>query len=95
MKKQKCLNLGQKMPFFGIFDQKCLVLVFLGKNFKRSIVIFEISTLKFFKNESLTHTVNCSVGSVFSKGTGSAFSEGPGPGSGLGLFYKVYLKRVQ
>ena len=42
-KKQKCLNLGPKMPYLSIFDQKCLIWVFLGKNFKRAIVIFEIS----------------------------------------------------
>ena len=29
---------------------------------------------------SLTHTVNFDVGSAFSKGLESAFSEGPGPG---------------
>ena len=27
----------------GVFDQKCLIWVFLGHNFKRTIVIFEIS----------------------------------------------------
>ena len=42
-KKQKCLNLGPKMPYLGIFYQKCLVWVFLGYNFKRTIAIFEIS----------------------------------------------------
>ena len=42
-KKQKCLNLGGKIPYLGIFDQKCLIWVFLGKNYKRTIVIFEIS----------------------------------------------------
>ena len=42
-KKQKCLNLGPKIPYLGIFDQKCLIWVFLGKNYKRTIVIFEIS----------------------------------------------------
>ena len=41
--------------------------------------MFEISTLKLIKNESLTHTVNL--------GIGSAFSEGPGPS--LGPLYKV------
>ena len=40
-------NLGLKMPFLSIFDQKCLIWVFLGKNLKKTIVIFEISTLKF------------------------------------------------
>ena len=32
VKKRKCLNLGRKMPYFSIFDQKCLIWVFLGKN---------------------------------------------------------------
>ena len=36
-----------KMLYLGIFDQKCLIWLFLGKNFKNTIVIFEISTLKF------------------------------------------------
>ena len=54
--KQKCLNLGPKMPYLGIFDQKCFIWVILGKNFKNAIVIFEISTLKFVENVSLTHT---------------------------------------
>ena len=46
-KKQKCLNLRRKLPYLGIFDRKCLILAFLGKNFKKAITIFEISTLKF------------------------------------------------
>ena len=33
--RKKCPNLGPKMPFFGIFDQKCLIWVFLDKNFKK------------------------------------------------------------
>ena len=55
--KRKCLNVGrkmlylgtfdQKMLYLGIFDQKCLIWVFLRKNFKNTIVMFEISTLKF------------------------------------------------
>ena len=67
--KQKCLNLGPKTPDFSIF----------GLEFENNIVIFEISTLKFVKNESSTHTVNF--------GIGPAFSEGPalGPSS----LYKV------
>ena len=32
------------MPNLSIFDQKCLILVFLGHNFKKAAVIFEIST---------------------------------------------------
>ena len=60
-----------------------------GLEFLKTIVIFEISTLKFVKNESLTHTVNFCIGSAFSKGQGSTFSEGPG--SGPGPLYKVCL----
>ena len=26
----KCLNLGPKMPYWSIFDQKCCIWVFLG-----------------------------------------------------------------
>ena len=44
------------MPYLGIF----------GLDFFKTIVIFEISTLKFIKNESLTHTVNFGIGSAFS-----------------------------
>ena len=32
VKKQKCLNLGPKMPILGIFNQECLIWVFLGQN---------------------------------------------------------------
>ena len=34
---------GTKMPDLGIFDQKCLIWVFLGYNFNRTITIFVIS----------------------------------------------------
>ena len=54
-------------------------------------MIFEISTLKFVTNDSLTHRVNFSMGFAFSKGPGSAFSEGPGPDSGP--LYKVCPSR--
>ena len=46
----------------------------------KNYVIFEINTLEFVKIEVLTHTVNFCIGSLFSKGSVSAFSEGPGPG---------------
>ena len=48
-----------------------------------------MSTLKFIKNEFLTHTMNFGIGSAFSKCPGSTFSEGPGPGPGPGPLYKV------
>ena len=70
----KMLNLGTiKMPYVGIFGLENL----------RTIVIFEISNLKFVKHESFTHTMDFGIGNAFSKGLGSAFSEGPGPGPGL------------
>ena len=42
------------MPYLGIFDQKCLIWVFFGKNFKNTIVIFEISILKFVDLQNFT-----------------------------------------
>ena len=55
----------------------------LGVEFWKTTVIFEISTLKFVENESLTPTVDFGIGSAFSKGPRSIFSEGPGPSRGL------------
>ena len=52
-----------------------------GLAFESIIVIFQIRIHRFVKFEFLTHTIN------FSKGPGSAFSEGPGPGTIP--FYKV------
>ena len=66
---------GTKNALFGCFWAGIL----------KTIVIFEISTLKFVISESLTHTVNFATGSAFSKGSGSTFSEGLGPGP----LYKV------
>ena len=67
------------MRYLGIF----------GQEFENNVVIFEISTLEFVKNGSLTHTVNFGIRSAFSKALGSAFSEGPGPGPDP--LYKVCL----
>ena len=65
-----------KMPKFG--TKNTLFGVFFSQNFRKTIVIFQISTLKFVKNECLTHTVNVvGIGSAFSR---SVFSEGLGPG---------------
>ena len=69
------------MPYLSTFAQK----------FSKTIVIFEISTLEFVKNESLTQTVDFGIGSAFSKGPGSAFSGDSGPGPGP--LYKVCLKK--
>ena len=38
-----------------------------GLGFQKSIAIFKISTLKFVKNKSLTHTVIFGIGSAFLK----------------------------
>ena len=59
VKKQKCLNLRPKMSYLGIFDQKCLNWVFLGKDFKKTIVRFEISTLKFVYLQNFTKKEKC------------------------------------
>ena len=47
------------MLFFGIFDQKSLIWVFLGKNLKKTIVRFEISTLKDAYLQILTKKQKC------------------------------------
>ena len=53
----------------------------------KTIVIFEISTLEFFKTEFLAHTLNFGIGSAFSKGAKPNLSEGLVPG--FGSLYKV------
>ena len=58
-----------------------------GLEFQKTIVIFEISFLKFVKNESLTHTMNFGIEYTFFKGLGSTFWKGPGPSP----LYKVCL----
>ena len=47
VQNKRSLNLGSKIPNLSIFDQKCLIWVFLGHNLEKTIVIFEISTLDF------------------------------------------------
>ena len=47
------------MLFFCIFDQKSLIWVFLGKNLKKTIVRFEISTLKDAYLQILTKKQKC------------------------------------
>ena len=65
----------RKKPKFG--TKNALFGCALGRNFKKLIVLFEISTLCFVKNEFLANTVNFVIGSAFSKDPGSAFSKGP------------------
>ena len=64
-----------------------LIWLILDWNFKKTVVIFEISTLEFIKNEFLTNTVNVGIGSTFSKRPGSPFLEDPD--SGPGPLFKV------
>ena len=47
LKNKKCLNLKPKMLDLGIFDKNSLILVILGKKFRKPIVIFEIRILNF------------------------------------------------
>ena len=49
-----------------------------------------MSTLKFAKNEFLSHIVNVGIGSAFSKSLGSALSEGLDLDPFL--LYKAYLR---
>ena len=58
-KKQKYLTFGPKMPYLGIFDQKWLIWVFLRKNFRKTIVIFEISTFKLVFLQNFTKKQKC------------------------------------
>ena len=74
---------GTKNALFGYFCTRI---------FKKLIVIFEISTLKFVISESLTNTVNFGIGSTFSKGLGCAFLEGPSLDPGP--LYKVCRNKM-
>ena len=47
------------MPYLGIFDKECLIWVVLGKNFKKTIVRFEISTLKFVYLQNFMKKQKC------------------------------------
>ena len=51
------------MSYLGIF----------GLQFQKTMVIFEISTLGFVKNEFLTHRLSFCIGSVYSKNAVSVF----------------------
>ena len=47
------------MPYLGIFDQKWLIWVFSGTVFRKTIVIFEISTLKFVYLQNFPKKQKC------------------------------------
>ena len=72
-----------KMPKFG---NKNVSFCYFWARILKTIVIFEVSTLKFVMSESLTDTGNFSKRSAFFKGLASVFSEGPGSGR----LYKVF-----
>ena len=78
--KWKKIKFGTKIALFGFF--------WTG-NWKKTLAIFEISTLEFIKTQFLTITVNFGLGSTFSKSRGSISSEGPGSG----LLYNVCPER--
>ena len=48
-KKEKCLNLGPKMSYLGIF----------GLKFEENIIIFEISTLEFVEIQNFAEKEKC------------------------------------
>ena len=68
------------MSYLGIFDQKCLILVFLGRCFKTTIVIFEISTLKFVYLQNVTRKQNF-------QNLGPKMPD-------LGIFVRVFYKTI-
>ena len=47
------------MSFLGVFDQNCHILVFLGRNFKKAIVIFQIYILEYVSLENFTKKQKC------------------------------------
>lgn len=72
----KKINLGPKLPYWGIFGMKL-----------EKYVIFENQHPQFYQNEFLTIVVNIRIRSAFSENPRSAFSEGLGASSGP--LYKV------
>ena len=74
-RKTKMYKFGTKIALFGYFWARIL----------RNYCHIWNQHLQIVKNESLTHTANCGIGSVFSTALGSAFSGGPDPGP----LYKV------
>ena len=73
-----------KMPKFG--TENALFRYFWNRTLKKLLSYLKSAPSNFVTSESLTHTVNFSIGSAFFKGLDSVFSEGLGPGP----LYKVY-----
>ena len=42
------------MPYVDVIDPKCLISIFFGKSFRKTIVIFEISSLKWVYLQNFT-----------------------------------------
>ena len=61
------------------FGAKNALFEYFWLEFCKVIIIFEISTLEFFKYKFLIHTVSFGIRSTFSIGPGSAFYKRPGP----------------
>ena len=59
--KTKIPKFGTKNVYFSIFDQKCLIWVFLGMHFKKTIVISKISILKFVYSQNFTKKQKCLI----------------------------------
>ena len=59
LRKAKMPKCGIKNALFGYFWPKISYLGILGRNFEKTIVIFEISTLKFVYLENFTKKQNC------------------------------------
>ena len=53
------LKFGTKNVLLDIFDQTSLIWVFLGWNFQKTMVIFEISTPKFSYLQNLARKQKC------------------------------------
>ena len=68
------------MPKFG--TKNALFGSFWAGIFKKTIVIFEICTIGFIKNEFLTYTEIFGIGFAFSNSSGSVFSEDLSPSPG-------------
>ena len=58
-KETKMPKFGTKKALLGTFVQECLISVFSARIFKKAIVIFEISTLKFSYLQNFTKKQKC------------------------------------
>ena len=66
------------MPYLGTF----------GLEYEKAIVISEISTLKFLKNESFPHIVNVGMGPLFLKVWGPVFLD-------VGVWVQVWVRFIK